>query len=119
MNAPDPFELFVLPDNVKKVSFKKDGKIQNAATFTIEREDHTLGNLIRMQLHRDPNVLFAGYKMPHPLEHKFVLKIQTTPHSTPTQAFDSALTDLERELGILEERTKNQLAEFARNQPQG
>ncbi len=83
-----------------------------------------MGNLVRMyahiddanasfliiflfrQLHRDQNVLFAGYKMPHPLEHKFVLKIQTTPSSNPTLALDTCLSDLERELTILEERTK-------------
>ncbi len=26
---------------------------------------------------KDKEVLFAGYKMPHPLEHKFVLRVQT------------------------------------------
>ncbi len=37
-----------------------------------------LGNMIRQQLLKDPNVLFAGYKNPHPLEHKVVLRIQVT-----------------------------------------
>ncbi len=32
--------------------------------------------MIRMQLLKDPNVLFAGYKNPHPLEHKIILRIQ-------------------------------------------
>jgi DNA-directed RNA polymerase subunit L len=30
------------------VSFEKDTKIMNAASFTIEREDHTVGNILRM-----------------------------------------------------------------------
>jgi hypothetical protein len=27
------------------------------------------------QLHRDPDVLFAGYKAPHPLEYKILFKV--------------------------------------------
>ena len=33
------------------------------------------------QLLKDPQVLFADYKITHPLEHKFVLRIQTTPET--------------------------------------
>jgi len=35
--------------------------------------------IFHRQLLRDPQVLFAGYKVPHPLEHKFVLRVQTIP----------------------------------------
>ncbi|XP_021739776.1 DNA-directed RNA polymerases II, IV and V subunit 11-like isoform X2 [Chenopodium quinoa] len=72
MNAPDRYERFVVPEGVKKVSYERDTKIINAASFTIEREDHTIGNILRMQLHRDPNVLFAGCKLPHPLQYKIL-----------------------------------------------
>jgi hypothetical protein len=34
MNEPARHELLVLPENVKKVSMKKDTKIPNAATFS-------------------------------------------------------------------------------------
>ena len=37
----------------------------------------------RCQLLKDPNVLFAGYKNPHPLENKVILRIQTTSDYTP------------------------------------
>lgn len=40
-------------------------------------EDHTLGNLLRMQLLKDPNIIFAGYKVPHPLENRVELKVQS------------------------------------------
>lgn len=56
------------------------------------------------QLLKDPRILFAGYKIPHPLEHKFVLRIQTTPDYTPQEAFTSAITDLMSEISLLEER---------------
>ena len=53
---------------------------------------------------KDPNVLFAGYKQPHPLEHKFILRIQTTTAYSPQDAMMNAITDLISELSLLEER---------------
>lgn len=65
MNAPPTFESFLLYDGEKKyinlynieLSFTKfpyyriireqDTKVPNAAIFTINKEDHTLGNMIR------------------------------------------------------------------------
>lgn len=55
---------------------------------------------------RDPQVLFAGYKVPHPLEHKFVLRVQTTSDYSPQEAFTNAITDLISEVSLLEERFK-------------
>lgn len=56
------------------------------------------------QLLKDPQVLFAGYKVPHPLEHKIVIRVQTTPDYSPQEAFTNAITDLISELSLLEER---------------
>jgi len=58
------------------------------------------------QLLKNPQVLFAGYKVPHPLEHKFVLRIQTTPDYTPQEAFTMALQDLLTEVNVIETRFK-------------
>ena len=54
------------------------------------------------QLLKDPQVLFSGYKVPHPLEHKFVLRIQTTPDYSPQEAMSNAITDLISEITTLE-----------------
>jgi hypothetical protein len=51
-------------------------------------------------------VLFAGYKVPHPLEHKFVLRIQTTSDYSPQEALMNSITDLISELSLFEERFK-------------
>ena len=34
--------------NIRRISIDKDTKVTNAATFTLQREDHTVGNLVRM-----------------------------------------------------------------------
>ncbi|KAF9917501.1 DNA-directed RNA polymerase II core subunit [Lobosporangium transversale] len=109
MNAPDRFELFVLPDGVKKLTITPDTKIPNAATFKVEKEDHTLANMLRMQLLEDPKVLFAGYKMPHPLDHYFILKVQTTPDTTPAHVLGNALTELIQNVGSMKNKFEMEL----------
>lgn len=47
MNAPPAFESFLLFEGEKKVIIEKDTKVPNAAVFTFNKEDHTLGSLIK------------------------------------------------------------------------
>ena len=112
MNAPPTFESFLLFDGEKKVIVETDTKVLNAAVFTVNKEDHTLGNMIRNQLLNDPNVLFSGYKQPHPMEHKFVLRVQTTTGYSPKEAVMNAIADLISELSLMEERFKDAVQEF-------
>ncbi|KYR01154.1 RNA polymerase II core subunit [Tieghemostelium lacteum] len=88
----------------------KDTKIPNACLFTVLKEDHTLGNLIRMQLVNDPDIKFAGYRMPHPLEHNITIKIQTHPNSTPTKALEGSIHCLIDEFQKLELQFMNMVS---------
>ncbi|KAG8953372.1 DNA-directed RNA polymerase II core subunit [Tulasnella sp. 419] len=94
MNAPNRFELYILQDGEAPLEITDDTKIPNAATIKIVKQDHTVANLIRSQLLSHPNVLFAGYKVPHPLEPYFILKIQTDGNITPTAAFQTACNNI-------------------------
>jgi DNA-directed RNA polymerase II subunit RPB11 len=47
---------------------------------------------------QDKRVIFAGYRMPHPLEHEFILKIQTTPDTTPIKVFQDTIMSLTIEI---------------------
>lgn len=77
---------------------------------------HSIPVIPDSQLLKDPNVLFAGYKNPHPLEHKFIIRIQTTSQYSPQEAFMNAITDVISELSLFEERFKverhNEMARF-------
>lgn len=43
------FVLLLFSENFHlRVSYERDTKIINAASFTIEREEHTIGNILRM-----------------------------------------------------------------------
>ena len=43
-------------DDETKLTYTADTKIPNAGNFKILKEDHTLGNLVRMQLLQDRQV---------------------------------------------------------------
>uniref|UniRef100_A0A0D3HYD9 DNA-directed RNA polymerase RBP11-like dimerisation domain-containing protein n=1 Tax=Emiliania huxleyi (strain CCMP1516) TaxID=280463 RepID=A0A0D3HYD9_EMIH1 len=74
------------------VTVQKDTMVPNAVTLVIEREDHTVGNLLRMCLLEDKEVLFSGYRVPHPLEPAIQLKVQTKSEDPgPVKAVDTAI----------------------------
>ncbi|WBW72120.1 RNA polymerase II complex subunit Rpb11 [Schizosaccharomyces osmophilus] len=89
MNQPERYELIELM-GLPKVTYNLDSKSPNAAVITIEKEDHSLANMLAQQLLTDERVLFAGYKVPHPLNHNFILRVQTTEECTPKQAIVDA-----------------------------
>lgn len=97
MNQPDRYVQFVLPEGEQKVSYKPDTKLKDAGTFSFRSEDHTIGNLLRQQLHADKSTVFAGYRIPHPLEPVMVVKVQTNGTKKPEDAMLHALEDLAAE----------------------
>jgi len=112
MDTPFSFDSFLLIGDEKKIIYEIDPRVPNASIFTINKEDHTLGNMIRHQLFKNPNVLFSGYKNPHPLENKIILRIQTTPDYTPVEALKEAINDLIAELTLIEEKFKYAIKNF-------
>jgi len=111
MNMPERHELLDLGDK-KKIVITKDTKVPNAASFEVEVEDHTLGNMLKMQCLKMREVTFSGYRVPHPLEHKFILKIQTTKDSTPEKALHTAVSDLINQVQMLDSKFKDGLIRF-------
>jgi DNA-directed RNA polymerase subunit L len=87
---------------VCRVTYTRDTKIQNAATFEIRCEDHTIGEPLVSQLHEDERVIFAACKVPHPLEHRLQIKVRTQeegvnkehPYIPPAEAYNVAVNNL-------------------------
>jgi DNA-directed RNA polymerase II subunit RPB11 len=98
------FELFLLPDGEAKVTMEPDPRQPNTAIFTFNREDHTLGNLLRATLLQNEHVIFAAYKVPHPLFPKFDLRVQTDDKTTPKEALLQACSGLIADLHILSQK---------------
>lgn len=45
-------------------------------TFYLDDETHTTSALLRMELLKDENVMFAAYKVPHPLFKKAEIRVK-------------------------------------------
>ncbi|KAK5164068.1 DNA-directed RNA polymerase II core subunit [Saxophila tyrrhenica] len=100
---PDRYELFLLEDGEKKVEFEPETRVPHAAMFTFNKEDHTLGNLLRAKLVKSEHVVFAGYQVPHPLFAVFKLRVQTDGEVSPKEAVVQACQELVKELQILDQ----------------
>ncbi|MCJ1262068.1 DNA-directed RNA polymerase II core subunit [Lobaria immixta] len=100
-NVPHRFELFILGEGERKVTEEPDTRIPSSAIFTFNKEDHTLGNCIRSRLLQYPFVLFSAYKVPHPLEAKFILRVQTDGTVTPRAALIQSCRDLVHDFALL------------------
>eukprot|EP01066_Platyproteum_vivax_P000829 Platyproteum_vivax@DN10922_c0_g1_i1.p1 len=100
-NRPEAGELLHLPSGVNRVEYTPDQKLPYTGYFTIWLEDHSVGNLIRTRLlESEKDVRFAGYKVPHPLENKLLLRVQTR-SIDPREITDHALTSLRKEVEAL------------------
>jgi len=62
-------------------------------TFTINEEDHTLGNVLRFVLAKYPETEFVGYTIPHPTQHRIILRVQARPGHTAKELLIRALKD--------------------------
>jgi DNA-directed RNA polymerase II subunit RPB11 len=91
-----------VPPPPRRVTYTKDSKRPNAGTFVFAKEDHTLGNLLRVRLLTDPNVRYAGYRMPHPLIFDCHVRIETVDAKvTPAKALETAVQSLQQEIDFL------------------
>jgi DNA-directed RNA polymerase II subunit RPB11 len=106
----DRYDRFVVHDSELKVDFQKDTRLPNAGTFVILREDHSIGNLLRTQLHRDETVTFAGYRIPHPLESKLLVKVSTNGSKSPIVAAKDSITQLKFQISGLSQAFSRECA---------
>ncbi|KAF8396860.1 hypothetical protein HHK36_018495 [Tetracentron sinense] len=68
-------------------------KDNNASTFSLTDEDHTLANSVRFTLNQDPRVTFCGYSIPHPSDARVNIRVQTT-GDPASEVLKDALQDL-------------------------
>lgn len=108
----------ITPDSL--VDMKGDRKIieeisnlkENSSLFKLDKEDHTVANLLRMKLHESPFVQIAGYRVPHPTQHRVELSVRTAtdgsgaPVPTPKQALYEAIDKCLADLQEFEEQLK-------------
>ncbi|RMD42166.1 hypothetical protein DV735_g2963, partial [Chaetothyriales sp. CBS 134920] len=105
-NMSESYEAFTLGPGEKKIEEKIDNRTPSTSTFTLNKEDHTMGNLLRDKLLQHPHVTFAAYKVPHPLFATVELRVQTDGVVSPKQALQAACSDLIGEIHTFKTRFK-------------
>ena len=60
------------------IRIKSVPNVENMYNIIINKENHTLGNILVDLLYKDENVEFCSYKQPHPLEDIIVLQIKSS-----------------------------------------
>ncbi|BGP15888.1 hypothetical protein JCM10213_003683 [Rhodosporidiobolus nylandii] len=78
-------------------------------TYCILEEDHTLGNLLRWMLMKNPSVEFCGYSAPHPSEAKIHLRIQMYDGKSAKAAFEEALDNIEAMANVVLDKYNDSL----------
>ncbi|EDU40608.1 RPB11 DNA-directed RNA polymerase subunit L [Pyrenophora tritici-repentis] len=89
------------------------GASDTAASFQFDDEDHTLGNALRYIIHKNPDVEFCGYSIPHPSEAKMNLRIQTYDGASVYTVLEKGLEDLMAMCDIVEQKYTIARDEFA------
>jgi DNA-directed RNA polymerase II subunit RPB11 len=115
-NRPDVFVELRDQISETKVTFTPDAGFSHAATIRLAKEDYTLGNLLRNALLRNPNVVFAAYRLPHPLEHNILINVRTNEFEEPENAFLGALDAVLRDIEKLQTDWKNEFDRVERVQ---
>ncbi|RNF02614.1 putative DNA-directed RNA polymerase II [Trypanosoma rangeli] len=96
----------------RKITEEISSKMPNSSLFKLDKEDHTLANLLRMKLHEDALVHIAGYRVPHPTQHRVELRVQTSsdgstrPIPSPKDALLEAIDSCMRDLQNFEEQLR-------------
>lgn len=65
---------------------------------------------MRAQLLKDERVLFAAYKVEHPLFANFVLRVQTEDDYSPREALQNACSSLISELDVIKSKFNDEWA---------
>ncbi|KAH7074534.1 DNA-directed RNA polymerase [Paraphoma chrysanthemicola] len=94
------------------------GATETAASFQIDGEDHTLGNALRYIIHKNPDVEFCGYSIPHPSEAKMNLRIQTYDGVNVYTVLEKGLEDLMAMCDVVEEKFKISRDDFVNQMQQ-
>ena len=81
---------------------------QNHLEFVLKGERHTLPNILKDRLSRDSNVIFAAYKLHHPLDNEAIFIVKTQ-GKTAKKALNDACKSIVSELTEFQKSSKKVL----------
>uniref|UniRef100_A0A1I7XXH8 RNA_pol_L_2 domain-containing protein n=1 Tax=Steinernema glaseri TaxID=37863 RepID=A0A1I7XXH8_9BILA len=85
---------------------------QTCLTVILHEEDHTIGNSVKHIMCQMEGVEFCGYNIPHPLEDKILLRVQTKEGFNAATILLEALDNLAASFRKISEKFEDAHAEF-------
>ncbi|KAK7084272.1 DNA-directed RNA polymerases I and III subunit RPAC2 [Halocaridina rubra] len=93
------------------------GQDEYCRTFIINDEDHTLGNALKHVLMQNPDVSYCGYTVPHPMERKIHVRIQSEKREALSILCD-ALKDLKSQNEAVRKMIKDEVQKYREIYPE-
>ncbi|VDM32945.1 unnamed protein product [Toxocara canis] len=81
-------------------------------TVILHEEDHTIGNALKHILCKMSEVEFCGYNVPHPLEDKILVRVQTRRGISAANVLIEAFDQLELVFASIRQKFEIALDEF-------
>ncbi|VDK49680.1 unnamed protein product [Anisakis simplex] len=81
-------------------------------TVILHEEDHTIGNALKHILCKMAEVEFCGYNVPHPLEDRILIRIQTRKNISAKDVLIEAFDQLELVFASIRQKFENSLNDF-------
>lgn len=112
--GPDGFRLSNVNDKDSQNKIELiagQGQDEHCRTFVINEEDHTLGNALKHIISQNPAVEFCGYTMPHPMERKIHVRIQSR-DVTALDILKESLKELKEQNLAIKEKIKVEVQRY-------
>jgi len=107
MNDIDSQQVYKLENDF---GIEEKTKANNYSQFKLMKEDHTIGNSIQMELLENENVIFSGYRIPHPLKKELYIKIKTKSTTEPRKELIKGLKAIQTKIKTLKQEFKSAIA---------
>ena len=92
------------------VRAERDSGLANCYNFTIFKEDDTIGNLLTQELLNEERVLFAGYRIQHPMTDLIIVRVNVSDNiRSPADLVSSTINNLRDHLSYLKEDFEKQV----------
>lgn len=105
-------------DGAPLVRAEKDAGFSNCYNFTIFKEDHTLGNLLTQELLNEERVVFAGYRIQHPMTDLIIVRVNVSePVDHPIDLVASPIRNIINNLGLLKTEFDRQVKNYKKKSP--
>lgn len=93
-------------------NLKREAVESQSMTFSLENEDHTLGNSLKCILAQKEEVAFVGYSIPHPTLSEMNIRLQVVGERSALDLLAEGLDDLAALVNHVQETFETQLTNF-------